>query len=158
MAVSCPVSQSQLPYYHSLFRGNDGQPNAPVVPNIPIASDLPSLIRTVNMMSDVLRQYTSSKTVNNLYLPRPPNFKSEGNKYYSQYPHWEHVYTDIKLGYVFHKDKDGKKDPTQRVYVQRQNACYFYNQQQDDRELKWSYTKNFDANTVTTDADAGADA
>jgi hypothetical protein len=134
VAPTCPVSSSQTPYYHSLFRG--GANEAPVVNSIPIAFDLPSLIRTVNVMLDVLRSRTTSLTVNNLYLPRPPNFKKTGDKYYSQFPHWEQVNIEMSMGYVI-----GKKDKSSRAFVMRQNRVHYQNLQQEDPEFKWSYSK-----------------
>jgi hypothetical protein len=135
-APSCPVSSGQLPYYRSLFRGSSGgQPKAPSMPSIPAAHDLPSLISTVNIMLDALRQFTSSKTVNNLYLPRQPNFKSQGNTYYSQYPQWRETGIEGSSGFV-----TGKKDKTSRAYVGRQNRVHYENQTQEDPEFKWSYS------------------
>lgn len=143
-APSCPISSTQIPYYRTLFRGSTGQPDGPVIPNIPMATDVPSLIKTVNIMRDVLRQLTTSKTVNNLYLPRPPNYKRTADKYYSQYPNWEQVQIDATVGFVFFKDKKGP-DPLMRAKVERQLKVTFMNRTQQDKEFKWSYTKKLDA-------------
>lgn len=137
-APSCPISSTEIPYYRTLFRGSTGQPDGPVIPNIPLATDLPSLIRSVNITRDVLRQLTTSKTINNLYLPRPPNYKRSADKYYSQYPNWEQVGMDTHTGYVFYKGKDPL---TGRVKVVRQTKIHFINRTQQDKEFKWSYNK-----------------
>jgi hypothetical protein len=141
-APTCPVSSSQLPYYSSLFRGAGN--SSPTFAAIPMAFDLPSLIRTVNVMRDVLRSLTTSLTVNNLYLPRPPNFKKEGDKYYSQYPQWQQTGIESISGFVFHKTKDGP-DPTSRAAVVRQVRVHFENRTQEDKEFVWSYSKKLDA-------------
>jgi hypothetical protein len=141
-APSCPVSNSQIQYYNSLFRGKAA--NAPVLQDIPIATDLASLIRTVNAISSVLRQLTTSLTVNNLYLAKPPNYKQQGNKYYSQYPQWIETGIETATGYVFHKTKDGP-DPTSRAYVVRQFRVHYENQSQQDPEFIWSYSRPLDA-------------
>lgn len=138
IAPNCPISTSQLPSYRKLFSGSSSEPT--VTLSIPIAYDLPSLIRTVNVMRDVLRQITTSKTVNNVTLPRPPNFSKKGDKYASEYPNWEQVGIETESGTVFHKTKTGP-DPENRANVVRQRAVHFINRMQEDPEFKWSYTK-----------------
>jgi hypothetical protein len=147
MAVQCPTSLSQLAYYNSLFRGSGGQPSPVVTNSIPAASpnDLPSLIRTVNVMRDVLRQLTSSLTVNNVYNPRPPFFKAEGDKFYSQYPAWNQKGQDTQQGFVYHKEKGGSLDKKQRAHVLRQDRITFENSMQEDPEFVWSYHKSLDS-------------
>ena len=143
IAPSCPVSTSQKPYYHSLFRGSGT--DAPTMPAIPAAHDLPSLIRTVNVIRDVLRQLTTSKVTNNLYLPRPPNFSKKGDKYYSQFPNWRETAIEREAGWVYHKKKGGEKDPTIRAAVIRQQRVHFLNDTQEDPEFVWTYSKKLDA-------------
>jgi hypothetical protein len=138
IAPNCPISTSQLPSYRKLFSGGNAEPT--VTLSIPMAYDLPSLIRTVNIMRDVLRQLTTSLTVNNVSLPRPPNFKKKGDKYASQYPNWEEVGIETTSGIVFHKTKDGP-DPESRAEVVRQNRVHFINRTQEDPEFKWVYNK-----------------
>jgi hypothetical protein len=145
--LSCPVSFGQIgqaPSSRRVYR--DGQPRPIPLPVIPPAqaNDVPSLIRTVNMITDVLRQLTSDLVVNNLYLPKAPFFRAEGNTYYSEYPLWDQQYIDTVTGYVYHHDKDGSKDKDQKVKVQRQNMVTYLNRMQDDPEFKWSYFKPLD--------------
>jgi len=131
-APQCPISYGQLPKSYG--------PRATLGTNIPIATDLESLIITVNRIRDVLRSLTTSLTVNNTYLPRQPNFKKEGNKYYSQYPQWDQANIETTTGFVFHKTKEGP-DPESRAYVIRQNKVHFQNRSQEDPEFVWSYVK-----------------
>ena len=131
-APSCPVSYGQLPKSYG--------PRATLGTNIPIATDLPSLIITVNRIRDVLQSLTTSLTVNNVYPARQPNFKKEGNKYYSQYPQWDQAGIDTQEGIVYHKTKEGP-DPESKAYVVRQNNVYFQNRSQEDPLFKWSYIK-----------------
>jgi hypothetical protein len=134
-APSCPISISQLPKSYG--------PKAPTTVSIPMAFDLSSLIRTVNITREVLRQLTTSLTVNNVYLPRPPNFKAEGDKYYSEYPAWDQKTIETSEGYMFHKEK-GVPDKNIRAYVRRQNRILYENRSQNDPEFKWSYSKPLD--------------
>lgn len=131
-APNCPISIGQLP--------NSYGPRATIGPNIPIATDLASLIRTVNAIRDILRGLTTSLTVNNLYLPRQPNYKKEGNKYYSQYPQWDQAGIEVSYGIVYHKTKTGP-DPESRAFVVRQDRVHYQNRMQEDPEFVWAYVK-----------------
>jgi hypothetical protein len=150
-APSCPISYGQTPYKTRLLRGGDqisGRP--PRYSAIPPAFDLPSLIRTTNALRDVLRQLTTSLTVNNIaqaQFPRPPRFKAEGDTHYSDYPEWGQISVDNSVGFVYHKRRDKTKDPSQRVYVVRINRVTFQNQTQEDKDFIWSYSKKLDATT-----------
>jgi hypothetical protein len=142
-APTCPVSNDQLPYYRSLFRGSSGQPRPVTMPSIPSASDLPSLLRTVNVMRDVLRQLTSSLTVNNYYQPKQPFFKAEGDTHYTDYPAWDQKEVEAVTGFMYHHD-GGSIDKTSRLWVQRLNAVHFENRSHDDPEFIWRYVKELD--------------
>jgi hypothetical protein len=146
-APVCPINNSQIPYQRSLTRGgNGGGPQrAPNLPAIPPATDLPSLIRTVNVMRDVLRSMTSSLAVNNVFAPRPPFFKAQGDTFYSEYPEWDQKNLTVSKGYVYHKDKAGGMDKTQRAYIQRIEKVTFQNRMQEDPDFYWSYYKALDS-------------
>jgi hypothetical protein len=140
-APVCPISNNQIPYYHSLFKGSSGgQPRPLPMPSIPLATDLPSLLRTVNVMRDVLRQLSSSLVVNNVYMPRSPFFKAEGDTYLPDYPAWDLTKKDLLKGFVF-----GKEDKTSRCWVQRENAVQYDNRMSDDKPFIWQYIKPLDA-------------
>jgi len=131
VAPHCPISHSQDP---SNPRGT-----APTrLPAIPIATDLPSLIRAVNIMRDILRNITTSLTVNNTYLPRAPRQpKVYGDRNYtiSPFPDWYQVEIENEAGYV-------GKDPKARGYVERLHKVVFRNNERDDDNLfKWLYKK-----------------
>jgi hypothetical protein len=144
-APVCPVSNSQLPYYRSLFRGgNGGQPRPTIMPVIPLASDLPSLLRTVNVMRDVLRQLSSSLVVNNVFAPSPPFARAQGDTYNADYPNWDQKDKDTTKGFVYHHAKEGL-DKSSRLWVQRENRVIFENHIHDDPEFIWSYVKPLDA-------------
>lgn len=143
VAPACPLSDSQVPYRHRLLRAGALQGAPTTIPAIPPASDLPSLIRTVNVLRDVLRQLTTSLTVNNVYNPPPAFFRAKGNTYYSEYPAWDEVWVDNSKGYVFHHGKDGVDDK-QRAYVQRINRVTFRNRVQEDPDFYWGYTRPLD--------------
>jgi len=133
-APSCPVSYGQLP------KSYGPTPNTPTAINIPVATDLASLIITVNRIRDTLRTLTTSLTVNNTYIPRPPNYRKEGNKYYSQFPQWDQAGIETEEGYVLHKTKEGP-DPESQAYVRRQKRVGFQNRSQEDPLFIWSYDK-----------------
>jgi hypothetical protein len=141
-APTCPTSNSQIDYYQSLFRGSVGGGPRPLpMPSIPTATnDLPSLLRTVNVMRDVLRQLTSSLVVNNVHIPRAPFFKAQGDTYLPDYPAWDLTQKDTVRGWVL-----GKSDPTSRVWVQRENAVQYENRMADDKPFIWRYVKPLDA-------------
>jgi hypothetical protein len=94
-------------------------------------------------MRDVLRSMTSSLTVNNVFAPRPPFFKAQGNTYNAEYPEWDQKTIDMSKGYVYHKDKDGI-DKTQRAYVWRIDRVTFQNRMQEDADFYWAYYKALD--------------
>lgn len=118
------------------------------MPSIPLASqDLPSLLRTINVMRDVLRQLTSSLTVNNYYQPKQPFFKAEGDTYNVDYPNWDQKSKDTTMGFIYHHTKQGL-DKTSRLHVQRENRVHFENRSHDDPEFIWAYSKPLDAGGV----------
>lgn len=136
-APVCPISQ--------------GQPKSimpPVrLPSIPVATDLPSLIRAVNIIRDILRSITTSLTVNNTFLPgQPPN---PIIYIMSPYPDWRQVNTETKAGYVYNKTTKGgvpTKDEEQRAYVWRMNMVEFRNEQRSqDASFFWRYKKELDS-------------
>ena len=136
--LSCPVSYGQIgqaPANRRVYA--DAQPRPITMPVIP-------LLRTVNLITNVLRQLTSTLTVNNLYLPKTPFFKAEGDTYYSYYPIWDMSGVDSVRGYVFHREKDGGKDKDQRAYVIRQNRISYMNRSQADPDFIWAYSKPLD--------------
>lgn len=143
VAPSCPISDSQVPYRHRLLRAGALQGAPTPIPAIPPASDLPSLIRTVNILRDVLRQLTTSLTVNNVYNPPPPFARAKGNTYYSEYPAWDETGIGIVKGYVFHRDGD-KVDDTQRAFVRRINQVAYQNRTQEDPDFYWAYNRPLD--------------
>lgn len=131
-AASCPISSSQLPYYRSLFRGN--QSGSTTSFSIPYANDLASLLRTLNAIQAALSQLTTPLTINNLYLPRDPNYSKKGDKYYSGFPFWDQASIGTEVGVV-----TGKKDQTSRAAVVRQNTVSFVNRTQNDPLFTWQY-------------------
>lgn len=141
-APICPINNSQIPYKRSLTRGGSG--GAPTLPSIPAAFDLPSLIRTVNVMRDVLRSLTSSLTVNNVYKPKPPFFKTQGDTYLPEFPEWDQRSVTTSMGFVYHHEKDGSIDKTQRAYISRVNSVTFQSRVQEDPDFVWSYYKPLD--------------
>src|SRR5262245_45123105 len=143
-APSCPISNSQIPYSR-LF-----QPLGPAYPAIPpaIEGDLPSLIRTTNLIRDALHRFSSSLVVNNVFNPRPPSFKAQGDTIYPDSPVWRMKDYEYVVGYVYHKEGSGltaKMDKNQRVYVQRTDRVNYQNKQQEDKDFTWSYSKKLDA-------------
>jgi len=142
LAPSCPVARDQDP--GELYR-NGGLPQGGVrFPQPPRPVDLDSLIKAVNALREVLRQFRGQWTVNNVHEANTPNNRKEGNKYYSQYPEWDQVSRQTVTGYVFHKDQNGT-DYTQKAYVNRINEINYHNRSQEDPDFKWSYTKKLDA-------------
>jgi len=133
-APVCPVSRNQLP-----TGTRSGWPTR--LPSIPIATDLPSLIRSVNIMNDILRTITTSLTVNNVWEPQ------YGNLYIiSPYPAWSQSEATLKEGYVYYKAKGQEPDKDQRAYVQRTEEVKFTNTQQgDDPTFLWRLKKDFDS-------------
>lgn len=149
--LSCPVSYGQIGQAPANRRAYaDAQPRPITMPVIPAAvpNDLPSLLRTVNLITNVLRQLTSNLVVNNLYLPKTPFFKAEGDTYYSYYPQWQMGNVSTSQGYVYHKNKDGTKDEKQRAHILRQNSVSFTNASQADPDFVWSYSKPLDSGGV----------
>lgn len=131
-APSCPISSSQLPYYRSLFRGNQSGSTTNFV--VPYANDLASLIATLNAIRSALQNITVPLTINNLYLPREPNFTKKSDKYYSGFPWWDQMSIGTEVGVV-----TGKKDQTSRAAVVRQNTVSFENKTQNDPAFVWQY-------------------
>lgn len=143
-APVCPINSSQIPSQRHFQNGAQPGLRPLIMPSIPVATDLPSLIRTVNVMRDALRQLTTSLTVNNLYNPRPPFFKAEGDTFYSEYPVWDQIDMTTSLGYVYHKEKTGEVDKEQRAFINRINTVTFQNRMQEDPEFVWAYSKPLD--------------
>jgi hypothetical protein len=142
VAPNCPVSHSQDP--GQLYR-NGGLPQGGVTfSGMPRPVDLDSLIKTVNALREVLRQFTGQWTVNNVQQPGTPNHRKEGNTYYSQYPEWDQVGMQTMTGYIFHKDQNGT-DYTQKAYVNRINQINYHNRSQEDPDFQWAYYKQLDA-------------
>lgn len=140
-APVCPISNGTLPYRRKFKRGTNGFGAAPTLPGIPNAVDLPSLIRATNAMRDILRSLTTSNVVNNVFNPKQPFFKAQGDTHYSQYPAWDQIHRDTSRGWVNHKVSGGKIDPSQRCYVERTNRVEFQNREQEDKNFIWSYRK-----------------
>jgi len=140
VAPACSITRNQD--VGDIHRWHGGNPWR----NIPVATDLASLLAAVNALRDVLRQFTGQWTVNNVFEARTPNTKKEGNKYYSEYPEWAQVQKDVQAGFVFHKDKSlpGGMDRSQAAYVVRINRVTFQNEMQPDPEFNWSYVKRLD--------------
>jgi len=133
-APTCPISYDQEPTDPRGFRGT-----APIrLPSIPAATDLASLIRSVNIMRDILRTLTTSLTVNNFYGGRVVPGKQYGKKDYlmsDYFSDWYQTKIDNKPGYV-------GKNPKQRAYVERIDAVKFRNNARDnDQSLEWRYVK-----------------
>jgi hypothetical protein len=133
-APFCPISRNQQP------TGGARTPAA-LLPTIPIATDLPSMIRAVNIMRDILRTLTTSLTVNNIWE------QQYGNTYIlSPYPDWAQVGADNVTGFVYYKAKNKPPDPDQRAYVQRTNAVEFRNTQRgEDPTFFWRLKKPLDS-------------
>lgn len=129
-APVCPISHSQDPVNP---RGMQTR-----LPAIPVATDLASLIRAVNIIRDILRTLTTSLTINNTYLPRAPRPpRVFGSRLYimSPWPDWEQRGIDTVTGYV-------GKNPKNRAYVNRINKVEYKNKQQDaDSPFIWEYLK-----------------
>jgi hypothetical protein len=108
-----------------------------LLPAIPLATDLPSMIRAVNIMRDILRTLTTSLTVNNVWE------QQFGNVYrLSPYPAWQQVGTETVQGYVYYKAKGKEPDKDQRAYVLRINSVEFRNNQRDkDQSFFWRLKK-----------------
>lgn len=140
-APSCPVSFSQEP--------TNPRGTAPIrLPSIPIATDLPSLIRSVNIMRDILRSLTTSKTVNNYYFGNVTPPKQYGDKSYimSDYDSdWYQTGIENTDGVIYNKSGN-KLDTKQKAYIRRMNAVKFRNNARDnDQSFDWRYVKQPDA-------------
>jgi hypothetical protein len=114
------------------------------LPSIPIATDLPSLIRTVNIINDVLRSITTSLTVNNVWLPSPPAVPPT---VMSPYPNWFEVTTDTSTGYVYNKSKNGT-DPKQRAAVRRTDMVEYMDE--SGEPFFWRYSLKLDLKQGTS--------
>ena len=140
-APICPINKGQP------ATNPRGTPTT-LLPTIPVATDLPSLIRAVNIIRDILRSLTTSLTVNNTYLPQQPRDpKILPNRTYimSPFPDWYQVKKKTVEGFVYYKSKSGR-DADQRTYIVRTNEVEFRNNQQDeDQSFYWRYTKNLDS-------------
>jgi hypothetical protein len=145
-APVCPINEGQVPFRHKFLR-DFGQNNnsGPLFSGIPNATDLPSLILATNVMRDILRSLTTSLSVNNVWNPRPPSFKSKPDTNYSQYPVWNQKDIEAEKGFIYHKLGRGQWDKTQRVWVQRTHAVTFENATQDDKPFIWRYVKPLDS-------------
>jgi hypothetical protein len=144
VAPSCPISNNQFK-----TRSSYGPVRMPVIPP---ATDLSSLINTVNVIRDVLRQLTTSLTVNNTVVGAPPSTIYESSTLYiSVYPDWYQSFVDAEVGYMYHTDKSNKitgKDKSQRAYVIRQNAIEYENWNETvgllEKPFTWRYVKKLD--------------
>lgn len=133
-APVCPISRNQLP-----AGGTRVWPTT--LPAIPIATDLPSLIRAVNIMRDILRTITTSLTVNNVWEPQ-----LGANIYIlSDFPSWYQSEAELVEGFVYYKKKGEAPDDTQRAVVQRTNSVTFRNHEVGGEEFKWRLKKSFDS-------------
>lgn len=141
IAPHCPISHSQEP--------KNPRGTAPIrLPSIPIATDLPSLIRAVNIIRDILRTLTTSLTVNNTYVGTSKPSKQYGKKDYimSDYDSdWYQVGTDTKEGSVFYKSRSAGTDEEQRASIERIDAVEFRNNARDnDQSFFWRYPRPLD--------------
>lgn len=144
-APTCPTSRNQV-------RGPASELTPRVrLPAIPTATDLPSLIRTVNIMRDVLRQITINTTINNVWPGSSPEL-GRGKSY----PTWFLEHIEHSIGFVFNKTRttaDGQRttdtDKEQRVYIARTDSVEFYdtNEGTSDKQNRfiWHYKKNLDS-------------
>jgi len=136
-APFCPVSYDQdaeNPRGTFNLRGT-----APIrLPVIPLSTDLPSLIRAVNITRDILRTLTTSLTVNNFYGGSVRTGKQPGKRDYEMsdyFSDWYQTKIENKQGFV-------GKDPKQRAYVERIDAVSFRNNARDNSQtLEWRYIK-----------------
>lgn len=137
-APFCPTSRSQ----RNLPRGLSTP-----LPSIPLATDLPSLIRAVNIMRDILRTLTTSLTVNNVYSGTGKPSQQYGSKSYlmSKYQaDWYQVGREDESGFVYYKSRSGK-DTGQRAYINRMHAVELRNVNRDsDTSFFWRYFKALD--------------
>jgi len=129
---------------------NRPQPTPPArparIPTPPMASDLPSLIRSINISLDVLRQITTSLTVNNTWEDRPPPGVMVYDR--SEYPEWSQISTTKRDGYIYYK-QGTKVDKKQRAHVVRTDIVEFVNRNstvfRDDEIFQWKYLKPLDS-------------
>lgn len=141
IAPVCPISRSQPV---------SGQPGQLSLASIPYAVDLPSLIRAVNAIGQLLQQLAGpGLAVNNVYPPpsRPfgqPQLAREQEKgaVFIGYPEWDEdnrVTDDVR---VYHKEVEAggviKADKTQWVDVTRINKIDFLDRNSEDL-LTWEY-------------------
>ena len=138
-APVCPISRSQPTAAAPPARQ----------PSIPIATDLPSLIRAVNIMNDIIRNITTSLVVNNT---RDVNIGADGVAYdvppitdnnykTSNYPEWAQISAATNTGFVFNKGGSPSPDKTQRAYISRINTVQYQNDQSNtDGPFTWSYS------------------
>jgi len=138
-APYCPISTS----HYTLPTGT-----APLrLPSIPTATDLPSLIRSVNIMRDILRTLTTSLTVNNFYGGQVVPAKQYGKKDYlmsDYFSDWYQTGIEPKDGVIY--NKSGKTmDRKQKAYISRLDAVKFRNNARDNSQiLEWRYPKKPD--------------
>jgi hypothetical protein len=131
-APVCPINRSQVP------------PGSAHVtqPGIPVATDMDSLLKSVNAMIDIVRGLTMSLTVNNTYLPRQPPVV---NYMAAPYPEWEQINVNTSPGLVYYKTAAGP-DPRQRAYISRIKSIEYRNNSLDtDRSFFWGYKRPLDA-------------
>ena len=156
-APTCPVSRNQP-------RGPASEltPRAKV-PGIPAATDLPSLIRTVNIIRDVLRSLVIKTTINNVWPGKEPPIGYIRNK---SFPSWAQDTTEKEVGWIFHKssqsvsagstyegsalvDRTTTTDEAQRVQIARTHRVEYFdtNEGTSDKTNRflWSYHKKIDS-------------
>jgi hypothetical protein len=114
---------------------------------VPPATDLPSLIVSVNIIRQILIDITTGFTVNNLWgrVPRYPDVTPD--KFYSKYPLWDMVAYTVQYGAMYHHASGVAPDPTQKAYVRRLNTVVYRNEilqpkpgATQDPQFYWSYT------------------
>lgn len=139
-APFCPISHDQQP------KPPQGLPTK--LPSIPLAYDLPSLIRAVNIMRDILRTLTTSLTVNNTYSGTVRPSQKYGSKEYlmSHYrADWYQVGRDEESGFVYYKAKGKVPDKEQRAYITRMHGVELRNVNIDgDTSFFWRYHLKLD--------------
>ena len=136
-APVCPINTSQS---QRVF-----QPVIPPQPGIPAATDLASLIRTVNAIRDILRSLTTSLTVNNVYNPQSLRLQAQGNTFLPEFPEWDFRTLDTSQGYVYHHKNKTEVDKKQRAHIMRVNSVTYQNRMREEPDFVWSYYRPLDS-------------